>query len=155
MARSRSNRRSRRGGRRGKKANLLMTVLLMLVIVLVPATVLGVGGYFAYEDVTKEQIAANYCFPRRDQYTAAFFVDFSHTQNTSESQRRDLKNALHQRYDRLPPNGQLAVFTTARGGIATLNEPEFVLCKPARTNADRFQLGIGWPVQRPPRAKTC
>lgn len=141
MARSRHSRRPRTGSRRrGNKGGFLKTALLGSAIALVPTGVLGIGGYFAYHEINKEQIDANYCFPREDQYVAAFFVDFSHTQETSDSQRRDLINALQERFKHLPPNGQLAVFTTARGGIATLNKPEFVLCKPATNNAELAEI---------------
>lgn len=142
MARS-SRRKSRKASRRARgrrNGGLLKKLLLGSAIVLIPLSAIGGGGYLVHLESSKEPITANYCFPRSDQYTAAFFVDFSHTQQTSTSQRRDLVNALHQRFDQLPANGQLAVFTTARGG-ATVNEPEFVLCKPAQTNAEMQRIG--------------
>ena len=141
MAISRASRRNKRGSRGRKKGGTFKKLLVGTAIALIPLSVLGGGGYLAIQEAGKEKITADYCFPRPDQYTAAFFVDFSHTQDTSNSQRRDLINGLHQLYDRLPPNGQLAVFTTARGGAATVNRPEFVVCKPPMTNAELERIG--------------
>lgn len=148
MARSRSSkhRRSRRGHRGN---NLLVKIIIVVAIVLIPTSVLGIGGYFAIVEFGKEKITANYCFRRKDQYVAAFFVDFSHTQDSSNSQKRDLVNAIEALYDRLPPNGQLAVFTTARGGVATVNRPELTICKPPRTDAEMKRIGApGGSAQR-------
>lgn len=148
---SRSSRRSsrnRRNGRRGQKGSLLKTLLLGSAVALVPISAIGIGGYLAYVEAGKETMTANYCFPRRDQHTAVFFVDFSHTQQTSRSQRSDLEHALLQLYARMPANGQVAVFTTAEGG-STVNEPEFVLCKPPSTAREMERIGA--PVTSPMR----
>lgn len=127
--------------RRKAKRGLLQTTALIAGIVFVPIVGLGGGGVLAYRHLNTEQIDANACYARPDQYQAAVFVDFSFTGDTSGSQQRDLRNALLQAYDALPANGAISVFTTQNNTTATVNEPDFVICKPARNPAEQERIG--------------
>jgi len=107
-----------------------------IALIAIPAAVLGLGGYFASVQLSREQIDANYCYAREDQHQVAVFVDFSLTHQTTDSQRRDLLNTLSQVFTSMPPNGQLSVFTTEKGKTATVVSPQIVLCNPAETARD-------------------
>lgn len=137
----RRNSHSLRNGQRG----FAKTTFQICVIVLIPlVTVIG-GGYLAYEYIKTEKIDVAFCYERNDRYEAAVFVDFSVTHLISPSQQRDLKNKLAQTFRKLPPNGRLSVFTTARDSTASINEPVFVLCNPPKN--EREQERIDGPLK--------
>lgn len=141
MAKSRTKK-SSFGGRRGRnKSSWFKKLAVGGAITTIPALALGVGGYYANEYISREQIDASLCYPRADQYQAAIFVDSSMTHQASASQRRDLTNTLAQTFSNLPPNGKLSVFTTESGVASTINKPIFTLCKPAKTPAELAAIG--------------
>lgn len=142
--------RTRRGGRRGGRSKgVLRKILLITTAVGVPVAALVGGGILAIDHMNTEQISANYCYARADQHDAAVFVDFSLTDRTSQSQRRDLRNALLDAFASLPANGRIAVFTTASTSSSTLSVPVFTLCNPADTAAELASIDA--PAVSPPR----
>ncbi|MGJ8534867.1 MAG: hypothetical protein ACSHYC_21960 [Alphaproteobacteria bacterium] len=110
-------------------------------IVLIPIAGLGSGGYMAWNYLNTEQIDTAFCYERDDQYQSAIFVDFSHTQSTTASQESDLVNALSRTFRQLPPNGQVSIFTTSRENAATVVDPAFTLCKPAKNAPEQKKIG--------------
>lgn len=131
-----------RHGRKGRdQSGSFKTVLLIALLVLLPMLTLGGGGYLAYQHLNTETINTAYCYERHEQERVAVFVDFSLTQDISNSQRRDLKNTLIQAYEALPANGQIAVFTTANMITANVVEPFFDVCRPAKTALEQAEIG--------------
>ena len=150
MARSRKRHgtpRSRHGRRR--KPGMLKKLLLTSALALIPIGTLAAGGYLANIHLSREQIDAKYCYQRADQEQVATFIDFSLTHQTSQSQRRDLRNTLMQTFESLPPNGRVLIFTTANDSTASVTDPVFVLCNPAATLVE--QASIDAPDTHPPK----
>lgn len=141
MTGRRRNRTRRGPGRRGRGKGLLRTIMLITAMIAVPATAAIFGGRMAYDHLTEEKIGADYCYARADQPEVGVFIDYSMTHQISTSQRRDLVNTLMQTYQALPPNGRLAIFTTANGSTATISTPVKVICQPAETSAELAVLG--------------
>lgn len=127
--------------RRKRKGSLLKTTAIVATIVGIPIATLGGGGILAYHYLNKEVADANGCYMRPDQYQTAVFVDFSFTDDTSGSQQRDLQNALTQAYAEMPANGAMSIFTTQKNSTATVNAPDFVICKPARNAEEQERIG--------------
>lgn len=130
----------RRPGRRQQRS-VISTLLISSAIVLIPVAGLGSGGYMAWDYLNTEQIDTAFCYDRDDQYQTAIFVDFSHTQSTTASQERDLVNALSRTFRQLPPNGQVSVFTTSQDNAATVADPAFTVCKPAKNEREQRKIG--------------
>lgn len=142
-----SSSRKRRGGKRGR--GMVSTIALIAGTVLLPIATLSGGGWIAYRHLNTEQINADYCYDRPDQYQMALFVDYSVTHQTSASQQRDLANSLRQAYEAMPVNGKMSVFTTENGASATVNVPVFTSCKPASTSQE--QMRIDAPTSSAPK----
>lgn len=139
----------RRGGNRGNDRGLAKTIALTTAMVAIPTLATVGGGYYAITELGKERLdKLTYCYDRADQLQTALFVDFSHTQSSSDSQGRDLKNLIAREFRGMPANGLLAGFTTASDITASVSEPSFVICHPAENEGEQQRLGA------PPKSPT-
>lgn len=133
----------RRNARGSSSGNAKSAAMLAGASVFVLALV-GGGGWLTFSSITEEKLDVAYCYDRgEDQHVAAMWVDFSHTSadNVSNSQDRDLLNIVRREYASLPVNGKLYVFTTASDIASSVPEPEFVICRPARTVEEQASIG--------------
>lgn len=110
-------------------------------IVALPTAALVGGGIGLSAYVGVEQADKNYCYSRADQHEVALFLDNSLTQALSPAQLRDYRTTFERAYEAAPANARLMAFTTAKGASGSLAEPEFVICKPARTPGEQEALG--------------
>lgn len=146
------NRSRRDRSRRSKRGRGIGFYLKVVAMVLLPVLALGVGGYGLNEYSKIEQIGADFCYPRPGQQAvAAIFLDYSVNKDMSGAQRRDLVTALERTFQKLPVNGRVLIFTTARDTGSSLAEPVFTICRPAQTAAE--QAAIGAPSKPGPNLR--
>ncbi|MEO0995411.1 MAG: hypothetical protein AAFX62_16605 [Pseudomonadota bacterium] len=141
MARNHRSSRRRGGTSYGRLLGILMLVLM-------PALMLGAGGYGLHSYMQIERMDAGFCYARQTQAQTAIFLDYSVNKDLSGAQRRDLVTALERAYDASPPNGRLMVFTTARDSSSSIAKPVFKMCRPAKTATE--QEAIGAPAKTGP-----
>lgn len=116
--------------------------------------VIAISGIVWALNAHMSEIAMNpdtYCYPQKNQYQMAFFVDFSVTDDNTDKQNRDLENSMKKAYEELPANGRIAFFSTDNSAVSQIAEPVLVQCRPAETPEE--QENIPAPAKTAPYLK--
>lgn len=150
MKRSKHRKPSRRntyGGSRHRRGRSNVNIGKIVGLVALPLAVLGGGGVAMSYYMGIEKPDSDFCYLRDDQHKSAVFVDNS-LRDLSAAQMRDYRTALHDAYDRAPPNARIMVFSTASDVQQSQARPVLAMCKPPATSAE--QEAIGAPSETKP-----
>lgn len=136
MNNTRKSKRNRKSRRKGNSNAFLIAGTAALVM-----TAVGGLGYGGYKYAGIERPDEFGCYARNDQHQTVIYADYSLI-DQSGTQLRDYAVGALATWDQTPANGRVMIATSARDTHSNLISPTFVLCKPAKTEAEQNALGI-------------
>jgi len=148
MARKSQRPHSARRSRGSRRNTAGQSSAKLAAAVVAPLMVFGAGGFAIFTLLDGEEIDGNYCYTREDQHQAVIWIDNS-LEGQSEAQLRDYRTGMLRAWDNAPANTLIRIASTERSTSGSFAQPQFTICKPAKTPAE--QEAIGAPELTLPR----